>query len=117
MKRKREYFRGYLLGGVIITCEAGKLHKEICRSPFTDGRISCFTGESCPKYRYHKTCSYRSLNVIKGRTITLEISEEEIKQRFSEYKKPEKKGKASGYLNLYSRLALSADKGAIIPHR
>ncbi|MHB1654363.1 MAG: dihydroxy-acid dehydratase [Desulfitobacteriaceae bacterium] len=53
---------------------------------------------------------------IPGRRITLKISDVEIQERLRNWQKPPKKIK-SGYLNLYSRLVESADKGAILKHR
>jgi len=53
---------------------------------------------------------------IHGRRLELMVSAEEIQRRLSLWTKPPKKI-TSGYLNLYSRLVESADKGAIIKHR
>ncbi len=53
---------------------------------------------------------------ILGRRLELMVSAEEIQRRLSHWTKPPKKI-TSGYLNLYSRLVESADKGAIIKHR
>ncbi|HBW38368.1 dihydroxy-acid dehydratase [Desulfosporosinus sp. BICA1-9] len=53
---------------------------------------------------------------IPGRRLDLMVSDEEIQIRLNRWTKPAKKI-TSGYLNLYSRLVESADKGAIIKHR
>jgi len=53
---------------------------------------------------------------IPNRDLRLHVSDEAIKERLSRWKPPEPKFK-KGYLALYSRLAESADKGAIIKHR
>src|SRR5665648_402763 len=53
---------------------------------------------------------------IPGRRLELKVSDEEIQVRLSQWTKPAKKI-TSGYLNLYSSLVESADKGAIIKHR
>ena len=56
-----------------------------------------------------------SIDVIQG-TIHLHVSDGEIERRLKNWKKPKPKVK-KGYLSLYSRLASSADEGAIIKHR
>jgi dihydroxy-acid dehydratase len=91
----------------------------------TDGRFSgtnngCFVGHISPE-----AAEGGPLAVVKdGDTITIDInkrsihlkvSEEDIKKRFGEWKRPAPRIK-SGYLNLYSRLATSASRGAVIPH-
>ena len=53
---------------------------------------------------------------IPNRTLTLHVKDEIIKKRRTEWHPPEPKIKR-GYLSLYARLAESADKGAIIPHK
>ncbi|HZK86266.1 MAG TPA: dihydroxy-acid dehydratase [Desulfosporosinus sp.] len=53
---------------------------------------------------------------IPGRRLELKVSDQEIQVRLKNWTKPAKKI-TSGYLNLYSRLVESADKGAIIKHR
>jgi len=56
-----------------------------------------------------------SIDVIEG-TIHLHISDDEMERRLKGWKKPEPKVKR-GYLSLYSRLASSADEGAVIKYR
>ncbi|HUT64477.1 MAG TPA: dihydroxy-acid dehydratase, partial [Anaerolineae bacterium] len=53
---------------------------------------------------------------IPNRRLHLDVSDENIKKRLDAWKRPEPKI-SKGYLALYSRLAESADKGAIIRHR
>jgi len=53
---------------------------------------------------------------IPARNLHLHVSDAEIKDRLAKWKRPEPKFK-KGYLALYSRLAESADKGAIIRHK
>jgi dihydroxy-acid dehydratase len=53
---------------------------------------------------------------IPNRDLHLDVSVEEIERRLAKWKRPEPKFK-KGYLALYSRLAESADKGAIIRHK
>ena len=53
---------------------------------------------------------------IPGWNLILHVSETEIKDRLSRWKRPEPKFK-KGYLALYATLAESADKGAIIRHK
>jgi dihydroxy-acid dehydratase len=53
---------------------------------------------------------------IPNRDLHLDVSDEEIERRLAKWKRPEPKFK-KGYLALYSRLAESADKGAIIRHK
>jgi dihydroxy-acid dehydratase len=48
--------------------------------------------------------------------LHLDVAEAEINDRIAAWKPPAPKVK-SGYLALYARLAASADKGAIIPHK
>jgi len=92
----------------------------------TDGRFSgtnngCFVGHISPE-----AAEGGPLAIVKdGDTITIDIpnrslhlhvSDEDIKARLARWKRPEPKFK-KGYLALYSRLAESADKGAIIRHK
>jgi dihydroxy-acid dehydratase len=56
-----------------------------------------------------------SIDVINN-TIQLHVSDSEIEKRLKKWQKPEPKVR-KGYLNLYSRMASSADEGAIIRHR
>ena len=53
---------------------------------------------------------------IPGRNLSLHVSDEEIKKRLADWKRPEPKFR-KGYLALYSRLAESADQGAIIRNK
>lgn len=53
---------------------------------------------------------------IPKRSLTLEVPEEEIKNRLARWKKPKQKY-GSGYLSIYSRTVESAGLGAIIRHR
>ncbi len=92
----------------------------------TDGRFSgtnngCFVGHISPEaaeggpIAIVENGDKISIDVIQG-TIHLHLSDKEIEQRLKNWKKPEQKVK-KGYLSLYSRLASSADEGAIIKHR
>ena len=53
---------------------------------------------------------------IPNRDLKLHLSDTEIQERLSRWERPKPKFR-KGYLALYSRLAESADKGAIIKHR
>ncbi|MGC9394703.1 MAG: dihydroxy-acid dehydratase [Anaerolineae bacterium] len=92
----------------------------------TDGRFSgtnngCFVGHVSPE-----AAEGGPLAVVEdGDTITIDIpnrrlhlhlTDEEIAVRLAKWHRPEPKIKR-GYLALYSRLAESADKGAIIRHK
>jgi dihydroxy-acid dehydratase len=92
----------------------------------TDGRFSgtnngCFVGHISPEAAEGGPLAIVekgdkiSIDVIKG-TIHLHVSDGEIERRLKNWKKPKPKVK-KGYLSLYSRLASSADEGAIIKHR
>jgi dihydroxy-acid dehydratase len=92
----------------------------------TDGRFSgtnngCFVGHVSPEaaeggpIAIVKNGDKISIDVINS-TIHLHVSDGEIERRLKNWKKPEPKVK-KGYLSLYSRLASSADEGAIIKHR
>jgi len=100
------------------------LHKST--AVVTDGRFSgtnngCFVGHISPEAAERGPIAIVengdkiNIDVIKG-TIHLHVSDGEIESRLKEWQKPEPKVK-KGYLNLYSRLASSADEGAIIKHR
>jgi len=52
---------------------------------------------------------------IPARRLQLDVPDEEIRNRQAQWKRPPLKFKR-GYLALYSRLAESADKGAVIRH-
>lgn len=92
----------------------------------TDGRFSgtnngCFVGHVSPEaseggpiaavFNGDTIC----IDIPNGK-ITLEVSQEEITHRLSCVKKPNKII-PRGYLNVYARLAESADKGAIIRNK
>jgi dihydroxy-acid dehydratase len=92
----------------------------------TDGRFSgtnngCFVGHISPEaaeggpLAIVENGDKISIDVINS-TIHLHVSDDEIERRLKNWKKPEPKVK-KGYLSLYSRLASSADEGAIIKHR
>jgi dihydroxy-acid dehydratase len=53
---------------------------------------------------------------IPNRNLQLDISEKQLEDRLAKWQRPEPKIR-KGYLALYSRLAESADKGAIIRHK
>ncbi|UCE55723.1 MAG: dihydroxy-acid dehydratase [Desulfobacterales bacterium] len=92
----------------------------------TDGRFSgtnngCFVGHISPEAAEGGPIAA----VENGDTITIDIpnrklklhlSDQKIQNRLAKWQKPEPKFK-KGYLALYSRLAESADKGAIIRHK
>lgn len=91
----------------------------------TDGRFSgtnngCFVGHISPEaYEGGPLAIVEdgdkiSIDVINNR-IELHVSDEEIKERFESWEKPEPKIR-KGYLSLYSQLASSASEGAIIKH-
>jgi dihydroxy-acid dehydratase len=92
----------------------------------TDGRFSgtnngCFVGHVSPE-----AAEGGPLAIVRDgdlitidipeRNLHLHVPEEEIRERLVSWKRPEPKFK-KGYLALYSRLAESADKGAIIRNR
>jgi dihydroxy-acid dehydratase len=92
----------------------------------TDGRFSgtnngCFVGHISPEaseggpIAVVENGDKISIDVEKG-SIHLHVSDDVIEQRLKDWKKPEPKIK-KGYLQLYSRLASSADEGAIIKNR
>jgi dihydroxy-acid dehydratase len=92
----------------------------------TDGRFSgtnngCFVGHISPEaseggpIAIVENGDKISIDVING-AIHLHVSDAEIEERLKNWQQPEPKVK-QGYLSLYSRLASSADKGAIIKHR
>ena len=100
------------------------LHKST--AVITDGRFSgtnngCFVGHISPEaaeggpLAIVENGDKISIDVIKG-TLHLNVPDGEIERRLRNWQKPEPKVK-KGYLNLYSRLASSADEGAIIKHR
>ena len=92
----------------------------------TDGRFSgtnngCFAGHISPEaseggpIAVVRDGDKITIDVPKGE-LNLEISEKELEERLRAFVPPEKK-KCRGYLNVYSRLAESAAKGAIIKNR
>jgi dihydroxy-acid dehydratase len=92
----------------------------------TDGRFSgtnngCFVGHISPEaseggpIAIVENGDKISIDVING-TIHLHVSDDEIERRLKNWQEPEPKVK-KGYLSLYSRLASSADEGAVIKHR
>ena len=50
---------------------------------------------------------------VTSRTLNLQVSDEEIERRFAAWERPAPKY-TTGYLGLYSHLAESADKGAVL---
>jgi dihydroxy-acid dehydratase len=92
----------------------------------TDGRFSgtnsgCFVGHISPEAAEGGPIAIVedgdkiSIDVVTG-SIHLHASDGEIERRLKNWRKPEPKVK-KGYLSLYSRLASSADEGAIIRNR
>lgn len=92
----------------------------------TDGRFSgtnngCFVGHISPEaaeggpIAIVENGDKISIDIINN-TLHLHVSNDEIAKRLKNWQRPEPKVK-QGYLNLYSRLASSADEGAIIKHR
>ena len=92
----------------------------------TDGRFSgtnngCFVGHISPEAAEGGPLAIVEdgdlITIdIPSRELHLQVSDKEIKARLSQWQPPEPKFKR-GYLALYSRLAESADKGAIIRHK
>ena len=92
----------------------------------TDGRFSgtnngCFVGHISPEAAEGGPLAIvqngDSITIdIPARKLHLHVSDSEIKARLAKWKRPEPKFK-KGYLALYSRLAESADKGAIIRNK
>jgi dihydroxy-acid dehydratase len=91
----------------------------------TDGRFSgtnngCFVGHVSPEaseggpIAIVENGDKISIDVIKG-TIHLHVTDEEIERRLRNWQKPAPKVN-KGYLGLYSRLASSADEGAVIKY-
>lgn len=92
----------------------------------TDGRFSgtnngCFVGHISPEAAEGGPIAIVedgdeiTVDVI-NKSLTLHVSDEEIEKRLKEWKPPEPKVK-KGYLSIYSRLASSADEGAVIKNR
>jgi dihydroxy-acid dehydratase len=92
----------------------------------TDGRFSgtnngCFVGHISPEAAEGGPIAIieDGDNVtidIPNRKLQLHLSDQEIQDRLAKWQRPEPKFK-KGYLALYSQLAESADKGAIIRHK
>jgi dihydroxy-acid dehydratase len=92
----------------------------------TDGRFSgtnngCFVGHISPEAAEGgPLAAVRDGDLITidipGRGLHLHVTDEEIAERLAGWKRPEPKFK-KGYLALYSRLAESADQGAIIRNK
>ncbi|MPM45945.1 Dihydroxy-acid dehydratase [bioreactor metagenome] len=91
----------------------------------TDGRFSgtnngCFVGHISPEaaeggpLAIVKDGDEILIDVNEGK-LELHVPEEEIAERFKNWKRPEKEI-PRGYLRLYAQVASSADKGAIIKH-
>jgi dihydroxy-acid dehydratase len=92
----------------------------------TDGRFSgtnngCFVGHISPEAAEGGPLAIVedgdeiTIDIV-NRKLHLHISDIDIQSRLTKWKRPAAKFK-SGYLALYSRLAESADKGAIIRHK
>jgi dihydroxy-acid dehydratase len=92
----------------------------------TDGRFSgtnngCFVGHISPEaaeggpIAIVENGDKISIDVVNS-TIHLHVSDDEITRRLKGWREPAPKFK-QGYLSLYTRLASSADEGAIIKHR
>jgi dihydroxy-acid dehydratase len=92
----------------------------------TDGRFSgtnngCFVGHISPEaaeggpLAIVRNGDEISID-ISARNLQLHLSDSEIQDRLNQWRRPAPKFKR-GYLALYSRLAESADKGAIIRHK
>ena len=92
----------------------------------TDGRFSgtnngCFVGHVSPE-----AAEGGSIAIIENgdevtidipnRNLQLQLSDQEIQDRLAKWQRPQPKFR-KGYLALYSRLAESADKGAMIRHK
>ncbi|MGD9143482.1 MAG: dihydroxy-acid dehydratase [Dehalococcoidia bacterium] len=99
------------------------LHKST--AVITDGRFSgtnngCFVGHISPEafeggpIAVVKNGDTISIDVESG-TINLHVSDREIEKRLKGWKKPAPKVKR-GYLSLYSKLASSADEGAVLKY-
>jgi dihydroxy-acid dehydratase len=92
----------------------------------TDGRFSgtnngCFVGHVSPEAAEGGPIAIvqdgdRITIDIPNRGLTLHIGDDEINKRLAQWRRPEPKF-TRGYLALYARLAESADKGAVIPHK
>ena len=92
----------------------------------TDGRFSgtnngCFVGHISPEaaeggpLAVVENGDEITIDIV-DRKLHLHLSDQEIQDRLAKWKRPAPKF-TRGYLALYSRLAESADKGAIIRHK
>jgi dihydroxy-acid dehydratase len=92
----------------------------------TDGRFSgtnngCFVGHVSPEaaeggpIAIVENGDKITIDIIKG-TIHLHVVEAEIEKRLKAWRRPEPRIR-QGYLRRYSRMASSADEGAVIKHR
>lgn len=89
----------------------------------TDGRFSgtnngCFAGHISPEASEGGVIAVvedgdKITIDIPAKSITLHVGEEELKERFRNWKAPEPKYK-KGYLGVYSRLASSASRGGVL---
>ena len=92
----------------------------------TDGRFSgtnngCFVGHVSPEAAEGgPIAAVQNGDIvtidIPNRKLHIELSDQKLQERLSDWKRPQPKFRR-GYLALYSRLAESADKGAIIRHK
>ena len=92
----------------------------------TDGRFSgtnngCFVGHISPEAAEGGPIAVvedgDEITIdIPRRRLQVKLSDQQIQERLAKWRRPEPKFK-KGYLALYSRLAESADKGAIIRHK
>ncbi len=92
----------------------------------TDGRFSGGTQGACLGHISPEAAEGGPLAIVEdgdeitidivNRKLHLHLSDIDIQNRLTKWKRPAAKVK-SGYLALYSRLAESADKGAIIRHK
>ena len=94
-----------------------------CTALVTDGRFSgtnngCFVGHVSPEAAEGGPIAIVEdgdeiyINVDQG-ILSLKVEEEEIQRRLRAWKRPEKEI-PRGYLRLYSKVAASANKGAVI---
>ncbi|HCE42015.1 MAG TPA: dihydroxy-acid dehydratase [Lentisphaeria bacterium] len=89
----------------------------------TDGRFSGGTRGACIGHISPEAASGGTIALVKagdmisidipGRSITLEVSAEELAKRKSEWKAPEPRYK-TGWLSRYAAMATSADTGAVL---
>ena len=99
---------------------------ELKTAVVTDGRFSgtnngCFVGHISPEAAEGGPIAIvqngDAITIdIPNRELKLHLSDEQIQDRLAGWQRPAPKFK-KGYLALYSRLAESADKGAIIRHK